>query len=269
MMYRNREDFSDKEDWQSRMAMGRARAVVKQAAANLTKILMSADQWVYAKGWGMESLLEEFVGSSISHLIKSREFGFIDAFETAIESALACDIGILKVVPTIQSIDAADLSGQQRGSYVTLQATAINFRKFHYGPYSTSKKWDWCAEDSVIPYSYLEATGRYNEEAMRKVKYSNYQEPAGTEDEWFKFDFATPWMRPQLRSKTTQVREFYGDVFDDKGNIAGRNMKITILNGQELGKIEKNPTPWPPYTAFSPLNVAFRLPGEGSPERTA
>lgn len=265
-LYRNQEDFSDKEDWQSKLSLPKASSAVKLAAANLRKLLFSSEKWIEVTAHGTEELLAPIVELASNHIMQGKAFRFAQPLMSGLESGLAVGLGIWRIQPEYMDITGNYLSGESqdvRGT-VTIRSRPVDYRNFKYGPHTTAEKFDWCIEDTALPVALLKA--RKDIKNVDKIWRTSFHKPSDEDRDSERFDSAPPTMRQVEQIATCEVREYWGDIIHPMTQeVVARNMHVLMLNRLYCGKIEKNPF-WhkrPPYVVFSPLHLAFRFPGQG------
>lgn len=267
-LYRNQDDFRDKEDWQSMLSIPKAPAAVRIAASNLRKMLLSSDNWITAEGLGpVEEAFAPYASKAVNTLMQSSAFRFSQPFIEGLECGLAVGLGVWKIQPEQMNIDAITLGGEQQGGrQITLRARAVDYRKFKYGKYSNAERFDWTIEDWEIPFALLAEREDINPEVLAKIQRDSFSTPTEEDKDPERFDLTQATIARKSQINNVGVREYFGDVYDIRTQrVVARNQHILVLNRKFIGFIKENEF-WhkrPNYVAFSPRHIAFRFPGAG------
>lgn len=266
-LYRNMEDWSDKEDWQSRIAVPKAYAEVKQAAAQLRKLLVQSDRWAFVDGFGgFGRAIAPIVEMAANTLLKSKSlhlmYPLIDCFESGMAIGTAC----LRVEPATALNYADVLSGSQPESQTRLTVRNIDYRRFKFGPNSTPYHLDRVIEDMEVPWSYLsQSKTRFRN--LEFLERENYAIPMDEIRDDARFDINDQINRKRVQLNIVNLREYWGDISNVRTQqVVARDVHIGLLDRKYVGFLRKIPY-WhvrkKPYIIFSPLHVAYRFPGCG------
>ena len=272
---RNKQDFSDKASWQSRITLAKAHAAVKHFVANIMRLMTQSEQWVNVEDVAANPQM--FMGASVAQSVESGVLraaelaGFKEPFRDALETSGATMFGALKVIwqhTPYQSTTIEDGSdGLQLRQRTTLAGSlgifSIDPWKIHFGPNTRGgTKIDWVVEDSDADLSELLESGSF-ENLEQVLKQGTKENKVTSDDENHRKDFKGDTGKVRQR---VELWEYWGDIIDPKTQrILARNQHIIIANGQFVIKLQENRL-WdkkPPYIFFSPLIVAGRFPGAG------
>lgn len=278
-LYRNKADFNDKAPWQSKLMFSKAFAAVKQATANIFRLLMSSEQWVTVEPGeakpGLDTIapyIEKAVlqlantANTRSELRDSLDFGF------------GIGLGVIKgewrysdrtYISLEQGRDGTSETPQnptlqpQTRQEGHLEVSSVDPFHMWFGPRTKGRRdIDYSIEESYADLPALKAQKGFTN--LDKLTGSTMESSDITRS----YDKARKDKRdaPETQRKSVHMLEFYGDLVDPESNeIVEKNQHVVIGNRKEVIKHEDNPY-WdglPPYIIYSPLVVAGRFPGQG------
>lgn len=278
-IYRNKADFSGKAPWQSKLMFSKAFAAVKQATANIFRLLMSSEQWVTVEPGEAKPGLDEIAPYIEKVVLKlANNAGVRSELRDALDFAFAIGLGIIKGEWRYDTRNDVSLDAGRDGSSDTpqnptfiqkqreeghLALTSVDPFHMWFGPRSKGgRDFDWTIEESYVDLP-----------ALKKQKgFKNLDQLTGTTMEASDITRSYDKLRkdkrdaPETQRKSVHTMEFYGDLVDPETNeIVEENQHIIIGNRKEVIKQEANQY-WdakPAYITFSPLVVAGRFPGQG------
>lgn len=279
-LYRGKEDFCDKEDWQSKIALPKAWASVKQVTSVLRRYYSAAH-----KPWRWEAVNPEDTATAIRGERKTDlTKAFLEAadYETpffeAVENGNIMGLAVCKLWwgfeprpvigpgPTGAPVRSEVLEGR-------LFVRSVDPYNFYWLPGSRLNHWAGTIEEIEIPIWQLQAIidamtqagqgAMLNPDAVRNLNPSRINEwdrqSALRHDDIGGNSTAAPTPDADL----IKVTEYYGPIFQDDQMLYRNGHGITV-NGNALF-CRENPY-WhthPPYVAWSPLSVPFRTEGSG------
>lgn len=266
-LYRNFEDWSDKEDWQSRIAVPKAYSAIKQAAAQLRKLMNSSDRWVMVDGFGtMGRAIAPIVEQATNTLMKSKSLHLMYPLIDAWESSMAIGVAAWRVEPETALHYTDVLSGSQPENQARLKVRNLDYRRFKFGPNTTPYSIDRFIEDLEVPYSYLsQSKNRFRNLAF--LERDNFAIPQDETRDDARFDINDQINRKRVQLNIVNLREYWGDICNIRTQeVVARDVHIGLLDRKYVGFLRKIPywhTRKKPYIIFSPLHVAYRFPGCG------
>lgn len=280
-IYRNKADFNDKAPWQSKLMFSKAFAAVKQATANILRLLMSSEQWVTVEPGEAKPGLDAIAPYIEKVVLKlAATASFRDEFRDGLDFGFAIGETVLKgewrysdrtYVSLEQGRDGSSETPQNPTSKLEtktrseghLEITSIDPFHMWFGPRTKGKRdIDWSIEESYVDLPALKAQSGFKN--LDKLTGTTMESADITRS----YDKARKDKRdaPETQRKSVHTLEFYGDLVDPESNeIVQKNQHIVIGNRKEVIKQEDNPY-WdglPPYIVTSPLKVAGRFPGQG------
>lgn len=278
-IYRNKADFLDKAPWQSKLMFSKAFAAVKQATANVMRLLMSSEQWVTVEPGEAKPGLDQIAPYIEKVVLKlAATASFRDELRDGLDFGFSIGQTVIKGEWRYSDRTYVSLEQGRDGSSETpqnptlkpktrqeghLELTSIDPFHMWFGPRTKGKRdIDWSIEESYADLPALKA----------QEGFKNLDKLTGTtmesSDITRSYDKARKDKRdaPETQRKSVHLLEFYGDLVDPESNeIVEKNQHIIIGNRKEVIKQEDNPY-WdglPPYIVSSPLKVAGRFPGQG------
>ena len=272
--YRGKYDFSDKEEWQSRITINKGHAAVKHAVANILKLLVQSPQPVSVEEFsGFQGYVKMFFAADVEKAVTKlwESAHYREVLRDILEGGFACGLGALKVNSQMGERNFTSIGYNDEGQMAAFTETRLQWHlglhsidpwKITFGPRSGQMgKIDRIIETVMIDIPTLRAMG-FDSEAIKKLEKEDVNSPKEELQEHRK-DLRIP--RESLR-KECMVWEYFGDVVDEQTQeIIAYDQHIFIGNQHSILKVEDCPY-WDKkkgYVLFSPLNVAFRFPGEG------
>lgn len=268
--YRNKQDFSDKASWQSKVTLAKAHAAVKHFVANMMRLLTQSEQWITVEN--VEDHLEQSFAPYVERgILKMADIvQFRMPVRDAIENGAVTAISCLKVIWQLDPDNVAfirDEGGQpvlvnQTRLEGKVGITSIDPWRCHFGPRTTAgRNIDYFIED--LPETDLASLykmgGFENLDQIRDE--DNKPKESETHDKTRK-DFQDS--RESRQRKRVLLWHYWGDLIDPKTQqIVAENQSIMVANGKTIIKFGDNQL-WdkkPPYIVFSPLIVGNRFPG--------
>lgn len=284
-LYRGKEDFSDKEDWQSKVSLPKSWNSVKQATNAIMRFLQAADHPWTIDPVNPDDAVTAIRAGQMTDLTKVfvQNSEFFRAFGEGLESGFITGIGIWKLwwelepklrMEVQNAID--EQSGQLLKNIVRrevlegrLQMRAVDPYNFYWLRGSTFNRWVGTIEKIEVSkwiLKELAAKGLFDPEIVEKVQ-PKKSPTVGSDNTQLRFaenDNARTGS-PGSGEDTVELTEYYGPLLDEKGGVIVRNAHAIIANDTHLLLVQENNlwTRKPPYVAFSPLLLPFRTEGVG------
>lgn len=237
-LYNNRYDFSKKASWQSKMYTTKFNASIKTFLTILKRTILGTKKFFSVQGIGKESKTKQLnVERIIEYWLTKTNFRY--EFTKSIMAGLLSNLCILKCYwnDGVQ-IECCD------PYYVTLDPTGRNKFIIH------QIKLDY------YDVKRLAEKGVYDIDVVNKIQEHYSREELEYKERLRRGEQNVPL--PQFR-KEVEIMEYYGDVFDNLGNLILENVIITIANNQYLLRIVPNPYPIRPFfiapITFKPFSV--------------
>lgn len=236
--FNNQYDTSKKADWQAKMFTTKFNASVKTFLTIFKRTIMGTKKFFSVQGVGRESKSKQLnVERLIEYWITKTNFRY--EMTKAIMCGLLSNLCILKAYwNNGVQIECCD------PYYVTLDPTGRNKFIIHQIQldYFDVKK---LAEKGVYDISVV---NQIQEDFVRQeLEYIERLKKGETEIK-----------KPNFR-KEVEIMEYYGDIFDEFGNIIAENVIITIANEKYLLRIVENPYKIKPFfiapLCFKPFSV--------------
>lgn len=292
-LYRGVEDWSDKDDWMSKISLPKPWSVVEQATSAIKRLLMASKRPWSLEPYNPDDLVMQTRAEKMSRLTKvfTDKADFLGAFTEGLKCGFITGLGVWKIwwgltprmstrveavsapmggysegapgvpgmLPTKQIVQEETLEGK-------LFVRAVDPFKFWWLPGSKINQWVGTIEDIEIPkWKVLELAqaGVFDKEAVDKLKPMKLQE-----DE--KYSYIRHNQRqhsingPNDDTGMVKLTEFYGPIVIN-GQIVERNGHIIIGNDDVVLLAQANKF-WhqkPPYIGYTPLSVPFRTEGVG------
>ena len=296
-LYRGVEDFTDKDEWMSKISLPKPWAVVKQATSTIKRLLTSN-----AKPWSLEpynpdDLVAQTRCEKMTRLSKVflDKADFIPAFSEGLECGFIMGLGIWKLwwgltprmstkvetVPMpIQGASEAvpGYPGPMQRQVVQEESLegrlfikAVDPYKFFWLPGSKLNQWVGTIEDIEIPkwkLMELADAGVFDAGLVAGLQPMKLNEQERQTALRFNERPSTP-QGPSSETGLIKLTEFYGPIVLG-GKLVERNGHVIIANDNVVLLAQPNKF-WhkkPPYVGYTPLAVPFRTEGVGLIEMT-
>lgn len=280
-LYRGLEDWTDKEDWQSKLTIPKSWNSVKQAT-NVIKRLLSTSQnpWNFepvnpddlvtaVRSQQSTDLVKVFMDNANyrEHFAEGLECGFImglglwkmwwaltPRLRTAIQQGQDPQTGM----PVRQLVQQEILEGN-------LNIRAVDPYNFYWLPGSRLNKWVGTLEEIEIPkweLMELASQGVFDPEEIKKLSPGRI-DPV-QDRRRLRHDEPSSPSSQQQDTEIVKLLEYYGPLVKENVVIE-RNAHVVLANDDKVILIDKNPFLHrkPPYIGFSPLSLPFRTEGIG------
>lgn len=295
-LYRGVEDFSDKEEWQSKIVLPKTWSSVKQAVSTIKRLLRGAkDVWT-VEAVNPDDYVSVVRSNQVSDLVKVflENAKYMDAFAEGLECGFIIGVGIWKIWwvleprqrtrvivgvtgPDGKMVELTEEQAQQAGVPVTrqvvreevlegkLQVRAVDPYNFWWLPGSKLNNWVGTIEEIEVPkWRLLECAnqGYLDIEKVKKIspKKINEDQKRG----WLRFGERQHSSGVNEDTDTVTLTEMYGPLILN-GELVQRDAHVIVANDNTLLVNLKNDLwqPKPPYVGFSPLMLPFRTEGVG------
>jgi len=262
--YRNRQDFSDKEDWQARVTLAKAHSAVKQGVANFMRLLKQAGKYVLVEDPGNQNQsFAPYVREGVHRLWEVS--GFNDRSREAMEAGLIMGLMAAREDWVYEAVTKVQSNGLQvvpvQAQEGKLKIRAVDPWTVRWGPETKGgNDIDWIIEEQIISMPSLRKMGF---DIPKELVFDNARVDEGEQRKEQRTDEKQA-KAPVERS--VKVREYYGPVIDEETQqVVVPDAHLLIANNKFVLLAERNPL-WrkkSPYVLASPLKVAFRFPGQG------
>lgn len=297
-LYRGVSDFTDKDDWQSKITLPKPWAVVKQATSTIMRLLSAAKQPWILEPYNEDDMLMQTRTSRMTRLNKvfMEKAGFLGSFREGLECGFIMGVGIWKMwwgltprmstrVETLpipmqgtpdgapgypgmamqkQIIQEESLEGQ-------LFIKAVDPFKFFWLPGSKLNQWVGTIEDIEMPkwkVQELADGGVFDAGLVAGLQPMKIDEIERQTTVRFNERPQTP-TGPSADTGMIKLTEYYGPIVLG-GKLVERNGHVIVANDTVVLLAQANKF-WhkkPPYVGYTPLNVPFRTEGVGLIEMT-
>jgi hypothetical protein len=285
-LYRGKEDWTSKDDWQSKIVLPKSWASVKQIVSLVMRLLSSHEKPWWLDSQNQDDLIQVLRAEQQTELIKifSEKADYLRAFRESLESSLIMGLGIMKAwwgfVPRDRKrtqIVADPQTGQLMHQLINEQilegqlfVRAVDPYNFFWLPGSRLNYWTGTLEEMEVglwELRRLAAEGTLDPAKVALVKPQRIDE--WQKQAYLRWDERTTYGAPSETMAVAKITEYYGpivvdgEVVEENGHVITANDSIVLLGGDESSW--KNPL-WgkkPPYVGFSPLSIPFRTEGQG------
>lgn len=283
-LYRNVEDWTDKEDWQSKMMIPKAWNSVKQAT-NVIKRLLSSS----ANPWSFEPINpDDLVMATRSQQSTDLVRVFMDlakykeAFAEGLECGFIMGLGIWKMwwglTPrtrtVVQQIPQMTPEGQQVMMRQLVQEEILEGRlfiravdpyNFYWLPGSKMNEWAGTLEEVEVPkWQLWEMVDQGILRAEDVDKASNSRISPDQDRRRFRFDEHPSPTNTINDAEVVKLMEYYGPLIKDN-RVVEKSAHVIIGGDNVVLLADRNPFLHrkAPYIGFSPLALPFRTEGVG------
>ena len=295
-LYRGLEDFSDKDEWQSRIVLPKTWSSVKQAVSTIKRLMRGAkDVWT-VEAVNPDDLVSVARGGQVTDLTKvlMENAKYMDAFAEGLECGFIIGIGVWKIWwaleprqrtrvitgvmgPDGKLVPLSEQQIQQAGLPATRQVVredvlegklkikAVDPYNFWWMPGSKLNEWVGTIEEIEVPkWKLIEMAeqGFLDPEQVDKIQPMKINEEQ--KQSYLRFGERQTPSGPTQETSSVKLTELYGPLIID-GTMVERNAHVIIANDNTVLLNKKNNMwqPKPPYVGFSPLMLPFRTEGVG------
>jgi len=265
-MYRNQQDYSKKEAWQSQVCLPEGMGVIRKAQS-LIKTPLTGDFFNITGGSKPQDLKER-----IDELMRSTDVNFVQHIIEAIGSGLVFGIAILKVTHRFVKSTTIEVNPQTGSVEQVVKEKPVPCYEVK-DPRTTFFLIDdptrFMIEEEMYPLSDVltwaddKAKGYDKKQIKEMAKVDYGTEPTEEVKERLKdldIDEATNKYRKQVL-----IQRYWGDVTNENGEVVDRNCYFEMANGEYL-ILPPKPNPYwhkkLPFITCSPLRVIFRKTGQ-------
>jgi len=284
-LYRGVEDWSEKDEWQSKIFLPKSFAGIEQATSIIKRLLTSSKKPFYVEPINPDDLVMQARSQQMTDLVKVllENANYSEEFLVGLKSGFITGVGVWKVwwglaererIRTERSQQFDTQTGQPVMNMQTiwekilegkLFVRAVDPYNFFWLPGSKMNEWVGTLEEMEVPkWELMEmaSKGVFDEEKIKSL--GNRRLDDAQQRRFLRFGERP---RSEGQSETTnsvKITEYYGPIIkDDK--VIERHGHILIANDDVVLKWGKNEY-WhrkPPYVGFSPLGIPFRTEGVG------
>jgi hypothetical protein len=284
-LFRGKEDWSDKEEWQSKLVLPKAFSTVKQATNVIKRLLRMANNPWSVESTNPDDMLTQMRSEQVSDLTEVflDKANYQEEFGEGLECGFIMGLGIWKlwwgykprsVIQVVPQMMMDPNTGQPTQTKQTVQSEilegqlfikAVDPYNFYWLPGSKLNRFAGTLEEVEVPKWELlrmAKQGVFDEALIRKLGTQKIESNETQSN--MRFDEPYWQSAPHNDTGTIKLTEFYGPVIID-GEILDEQAHIIVANETELLVYQHNPF-WhgkPPYVAFSPLTLPFRTEGVG------
>lgn len=276
-MYRGLEDWSDKDDWQSKIFVPKSWAAVEQASSTIKRLLTASPRPWQVEPINPDDLVTATRATQMTDITKVflDKANYTEAFMDSLKVAFIIGFGVMKCwweqVPRSKIQSSMGEDGQQSIERVTypegqLVVKAVDPYNFYWLPGSTFEELLGTIEETEVPkwkLLQLAKVGKFDLEQVKGLSsakipedqmkgYSRFGEPyRGTDG-------------PVATANMVKLTEYYGPIIIDD-EVVEEYGHVIIANDTEVLQYSSM-TNWdqkPPYIAFSPITFPLRTEGVG------
>jgi len=271
-LYRGKQDFSEKEEWNSKLVLPKSFNSVKQATSTIERFLgISKDPWSI-EPVDPDNLTLGVRAGQLAQLVQVflENAGYKDEFSTGLESGFIMGLGVWKL--WWELADKPELATESGGQLVVrtakegrLMVKAVDPYNFYWLPGSKLNNWKGTLEVIRMPkWELIEKAkqGIFNVATLEEIKRVS---PSTVKDEQQKtmtrFD---EYQSDQASQEEVELIEYFGPIV--RNNEVVEKHGHVIIADKTLLLSYKPYKLWSkryPYVAFSPLQVPFRTEGVG------
>jgi len=284
-LYRGVEDWSEKDDWQSKIFLPKSFSVIEQATSIIKRLLTSSKKPFFAEPVNPDDQVMQIRAQQITDLVKVLldNADYEEEFLTGLKSSFITGVGVWKVwwglaererirTERTQSIDPQ--TGQPTQQLQTiwekilegrLFVRAVDPYNFFWLPGSKMNEWIGTLEEMEVPKWELmdmASKGLFDVEKIKLL--GNRRLDDAQQRRFLRFGERPRTEGQSEETNSVKLSEYFGPIIVDD-EVVERNGHILIANDTVVLKWGRNEY-WhrkPPYVGFSPLSVPFRTEGVG------
>ena len=283
-LYRGKEDWSDKEEWQSKLVIPKAWSSVKQATNLIKRLLrMSMKPWTH-ESVNPDDMVTSMRAEQMTDLTRVflDKANYQDAFAEGLECGFIMGLGVWKLwwgfkprtVTQVQTIPSLSPEGytipnrqvvQQQRLDGQLFVKPVDPYNFYWLPGSKLNNFVGTIEEIELPkweLKRLANAGLFDKAVVDKIQSKRIDEIE--KQSFLRFDERNTFLTANQDTSMVKLTEYYGPCLID-GELVEEHCHIVIANDTDVLIYQANPF-WhgkPPYVAFSPLSLPFRTEGIG------
>ncbi len=255
-LYNQQYDFSDKEDWQSQQAPPRVFMMVEKASQTLVQGLLLPREWFQIEAFDENDQAKiDFVKRTLVYWLNNTNVDFIKKFEEVIKVGLLSQLLIFKIGWTVvkeQDVRPEGVFMIERGVPDIQLVDPFNIFL------DTSGKNRWVIEQSNIPLPDYASVAKQNE----YIKVEKVNAFGRTDEKVEEKQRRGEYNTPETGLGDVILDDYWGDIWDDEGEIRYKNIQATILNEKDVVlKPRANPY-WHnenPFVIAGLINVPFSV----------
>jgi len=292
-MYTNKQDFSKKKDWQSKVFLPELYPAVKKATSLLKRILFRARRIFDLKdplNDGMDSL--EITGQEAILEYWLNAINWLKLLGNAIESGLVFGVGVVKLWWEPYDKTGVELSKETKieedetgmlQTFIDVSLEKITYPSSRLAGAVIDPRQVWfdkegtfIIEESYIPLYTLEEQSKegpngekpiYDAEQVAKMKGIDYAKDAIETERLASLKIISS---SNSFKKLVHIYEFHGDFYGRNGELIKKNAHLVLANKEYVLNPDRIDKPYnfygslegkPPYIKFSPIGMLFRNEG--------
>lgn len=284
-LYRGKQDFSNKEDWHSKIVMPKSFNSVKKATSTIKRLLSIAKNPWNMSPINPDDLVTQHRGGQMTQVMEvlMDNANYQDHFGQGLESGFITGVGVWKIWWAIEPrtkyvSEQVPLPNGQVEKRITkqtidegqLKIKAVDPYNFYWLRGSKFNDWKGTIEEVRVTkweLQKIKEKGGLNKTTTEKIRGlgSTIQGQESERAKVTRHDEIPKTHAAVSDRNLDQVLmyEYYGPIFQDD-EVVQENAHV-IISGGELLHFDKNPF-WhgkAPYVAFSPLQLPFRTDGIG------
>lgn len=231
-LYQNKQDYTDKKDWQSKVCVPKVFMAVEQAGAMVKRAIMSPSKLFRVVPVDENDVVADKNRAAVEKVMKDalRESNFVDSYSGHIKSSFLLGFGSCKVLwdrgLSFSNVDVFDL-------YIDpdYRMDTNGKPKFHI----EHKEMDL--------HALKEMAKRINREAGRTI-YKNIgkiTEDARDSERDYEEQVRRGISEHHKTDKRIRLDEYWGDIVDEKGKVTKKNQIVVVANERQLIRQQDNP----------------------------
>ena len=278
-MYRSVEDWSEKDDWQSKIFLPKSFSVIEQATSIIKRLLTTSKKPFQVEAVNPDDIIMQLRSQQMTDLCKVLldNTNYTEEFTQALKSSFITGVGVLKVwwgLDERERVRVEAVMGPQGPVRQTvwekilegkLFVRAVDPYNFFWLPGSKMNEWVGTLEEMEVPKWELTEMANKGIFPIEKIKeIGNKRIEDNQERKWLRFGERPRQEGQGMQTNSVKLSEYYGPIIiDDK--VVEKNGYILVANDTVVLRWGRNEY-WhrkPPYIGFSPLSVPFRTEGVG------
>jgi len=271
-MYRGQEDWSDKDDWQSKVFLPKSWAAVERAASTIKRLLQSSQKPWQIEAINPDDLVMTARADQMTDLTRvfMEKANYQEAFAEALKVSFIIGFGVIKCwwdqVPRQKVIAEGDSLKRITYPEGQLIIKAVDPYNFWWLPGSTFDELNGTIEEIEVPkwkLLQIARTGKFDEEQVRALSSMKITEEQKRGYARFG-DRSSALDGPSQTASLVKLTEYYGPIIIDD-EVVEEHGHVVIANDTEVLQYSAM-TNWdnkPPYIAFSPISFPLRPEGTG------
>lgn len=286
-LYRGKQNWDDKDDWQSRVVLPKAFNSVKTGVNAIRRFLRESEQPWTLDPVNPDDLESAARGMRLARLVKFlfEQGNAFPAIAEGLESGFICGVGLWRVgwqmrerrmPPRVQPVQL-DPMGRPLGRSInvdtvregSLAIRALDPYNVFWLPGSKMNAWTGIIEEREVPVYELRrlvAELQLDIDVDKIVKSARTARGDRRDRRTLRFDEHDDSARSGRNMlETVWLTEYWGPIVDDRNDVVEPDAHVILVNDEHELLRQRNPL-WlgkAPYVGFSPLALPFRTDGIG------